>query len=511
MDLKWLNKLKFWSKDAQKKDARGKDTSFDSQLLAMDFYSQLVYMSAIATSGIARDKLVYYAAKLPYIAARYFRKIDFVAKMFNHDYPQACRIVGEKTNDPEVKALLLRLSSALSSGEDVSGFFSRESQICGESYGNNYERRLDLLKKWGDAYVSLIMTTALVTVMSVVSMMVGNVTMTFIVTLSVVTILASFLGTWFLYKTAPREQRIHALAHRSREQAMAKDLVKVILPAGLVVVVFLIIMKVGLGGILLTAGIFLLPIGLVAIIDDSKINKRDMEIATFLRSLGGVMQAIGATASEAMGRLEFRSLGSLKDNVGLLYTRILDGISLHNCWDRFVGETGSEQVNRSVRVFWDGITLGGEPQRVGTEASAFAMKVAFLRAQRNQIAIGFTWLTIAMHAVLSTLSVFIYSVFVTFSNLVNTILPEAGNSGALPSLPAFGLFSQSSAYLNILHFMVLTVVLILTVANALSIHFVNGGHTLKLMFYLGITTAISGGVLIMIPRVVDFIFTPMMG
>jgi hypothetical protein len=40
---------------------------------------------------------------------------------------------------------------------------------------NDYERRLDLLKKWGDAYVSLIMTTALVTVMSVVSMMIGNV------------------------------------------------------------------------------------------------------------------------------------------------------------------------------------------------------------------------------------------------------------------------------------------------------------------------------------------------
>ena len=142
----------------------------------MDFYSQLVYMSAIATSGIARDKLVYYAAKLPFISARYFRKVDFVAKMFNHDYPQACRIVGEKTTEPDVKALLLRLSSALSSGEDVSGFLSRESQICAESYRNSYERRLDLLKKWGDAYVSLIMTTALVTVMSVVSMMIGNVT-----------------------------------------------------------------------------------------------------------------------------------------------------------------------------------------------------------------------------------------------------------------------------------------------------------------------------------------------
>jgi archaeal flagellar protein FlaJ len=507
MNLSWLNKLMFWSKKKKKGDQ--KDKSFDSQLLSMDFYSQLVYMSAISTSGIARDKLVYYAARLPFIAARYFRKIDFVAKMFNHDYPQACRIVGEKTNEPDVKALLLRLSSALSSGEDVAGFLSRESQICGEAYSNSYERRLDLLKKWGDAYIALIMTTALVTVMSVVSMMVGNVTISFIIGLSSVTIITSFIGVWFLYKTAPREVRIHSLDYRSREQVLAKNLIKIVAPAGLIVIVFLIAMRAGLGGILVAAGIFLFPVGLVAVIDDGKIAKRDMEIATFLRSLGGIMQAIGATASEAMGRLEFRSLGSLKENVSLLYTRILDGISLNNCWDRFVGESGSEQVSRSVRVFWDGVNLGGEPQKVGNEASFFAMKISYLRAQRGQIASGFTWLTIAMHAVLSALSVFIYSIFVTFSGIVETIMPKSDTSGALPNLPEFGLFGQSAAYLGLLHFMVLTVILILTVANALSIHFVNGGHNLKILFYLGITAAISGGVLIIVPQVVNLIFKPM--
>jgi archaellum biogenesis protein FlaJ (TadC family) len=108
------------------------------------------------------------------------------------------------------------------------------------------------------------------------------------------------------------------------------------------------------------------------------------------------------------------------------------------------------------------------------------------------------------------LSVFIYSVFVTFSKLVDTIMPKTDNSGALPNLPSFGLFNQSSNYLGLLHFMVLTVVLILTVANALSIHFVNGGHILKMLFYLAITMAISGGVLIIVPQIVNIIFNPML-
>lgn len=504
MSSSWLKKFKFRSKNSQKKKE-----SFDAQLQGIDFFSQLVYMSAISTAGIARDKLVYYAAKLPYIGARYFRKVDFVAKMFNHDYSQACRIVGEKTNESEVKAFLLRLSSTLASGEDVAGFLERESQISAESYGNNYEQRLDLLKKWGDAYVSLIMTTALVTVMAVVSMMIGNMTIAFIMSLSAVTVLASFLGSWFLYKNAPRELKNHSLPICSKEQLLMKNLTRVVLPAGLIIVAFLIIMRVGIGPVLLTAGVFLLPVGLVAVIDDRKINKRDMEVGTFLRSLGGVMQAIGATASEAMGRLEFRSLGSLKENVDLLYTRILNGINLRLCWDRFVGETGSEQVNRSVRIFWDGISLGGEPQKVGNEASSFALKIAFLRAQRSQIASGFTWLTIAMHAVLAALSIFIFSVFGAFSKLVDTIMPKANGATTLPNMPSFGIFGQNSAYLGLLHFMVLMVVLILTVANALSIHFVNGGHILKLLFYLALTALISGGVITIVPQVVNYIFTPM--
>jgi archaeal flagellar protein FlaJ len=504
MNLNWLKKLKFWSKKDEKKEA-----SFDPELLAMDFYSLLAYLSAIATSGIARDKIVLYAAKLPYISARYFRKVDFVAKMFNHDYPQACRIVGEKTTETNVKAFLLRLSSALSSGEDLPNFLSREAQLFAETYSNSYERRLDSLKKWGDAYVSIIMTTALVTVMSVVSMMIGNVTVVFIIALSAVTIFASFLGSWFLYKTAPREVRNHSLPNRSKEQELMRNLARIVLPVGFFAIVFLIATRVGIGGILITAGIFLFPIGFVAVVDDGKISKRDFEVATFLRSLGGVMQAIGATASEAMGRLEFRSLGSMRENVDLLYSRILNGITLRLCWDRFVGETGSEQVNRTVRIFWDGITLGGEPQKVGNEASSFATKISYLRAQRTQIANGFTWLTVVMHAVLTALSAFIYSVFVTFSTLVDTLLPKTDNSGTLPGLSSFGLFGQTSSYLGLLHFMVLTVILILTVANALSIHFVNGGHILKFLFYLAITSAISGAVLVLVPQIVNTIFTPM--
>jgi archaeal flagellar protein FlaJ len=494
---------KFWKKKEENKKAKG----FDNELLEMDFFCQLAYMAAIATSGISRSGLFYQAARLPYTATRYFRRVDFVAKMFNHDYAQACRIVGEKTKEPAIKALLLRLSGALSSGEDLAGFLSRESLVLSESYGNSYERRLEILKKWSDAYVSLILTTALVTVMSVVTMMIGNVTIAFQLSLAILTILATIFGSWFLYHTAPRESTIHSLPYRSREQDVARSLIRLIFPVGGIVILLAIVTRVDLGITMMVISAFLLPVGLVVMIDDGKIIRRDSDIAAFLRSLGGVMQAIAATPAEAISRLDFRSLGTLREDVSLLHTRLMAGVSPDSCWSRFVCETGSELVNRSVRTFWDGITLGGEPQEVGNEASAFAMKISMLRAQRSQIGLGFLWLTITMHTVLTILSVFVYSVFVTFSELVNRLMPKQGlESGIMPTLPSLGLFTQDSTQLSLLHFMVVLIVLVLTVANAFAVYSVSGGSTQKILFYLALTIAISGGVLELVPGIVSTLF-----
>jgi len=497
----------FGRREAKKPGPSGKPDSPDKELLEVDFFCQLAYMAAIATSGISRSGLFYHAARLPYTATKYFRRVDFVAKMFNHDYSQACRIVGEKTREPEIKALLLRLSGALSSGEDIAGFLSREAAILSEAYGSSYERRLDVLKKWSDAYVSLILTSALVTVMSVVTMMIGNVTVVFMISLAVVTILATILGAWFLYHTAPRETKNHSLEYRSQEQDTVRSLSRLVFPAGAVVVVLLLAIKVDLGVALLVASAVLFAVGMVVMSDDKKVEKRDTDIAAFLRSLGGVMQAIGATAAEAIGRIDFRSLGILKEDVRLLHSRLLAGITPDLCWHRFVCETGSELVNRSVRTFWDGITLGGEPQNVGVEASSFATKVSLLRAQRAQVATGFTWLTIAMHAVLTTLSVFIYSIFVTFSGLVKTLMPKEGAASDLvPNLPSMGLFTSGGTQMTLLHFMVITIVFVLTMANAFAIFSVSGGSPKKLIFYLAITVGISGAVLLIVPQVAGAIF-----
>lgn len=503
--MKWY---RFWSKQGEDGSGRkGSTKSINEEVLDMDFFCQLSYMAAIATSGISRSGLFHHAASLPYLSARYFKKAEFVAKAFNHDYSEACRIVGETTKEPEVKSVLLRLSGALSSGEDIITFMERESQVFAESYSNSYERRLEVLRKWTDAYVALILTSAVVTVMAVVTMIIGNVTAGFIIALSALTIMVTVAGAWLIYHNAPRETKVHSLPYRSREQTLARGLTKLCLPLGALVIVAVLAMNGGFGWAMIAAGAFLLPVGMVSRIDDKKIDKRDTEIAGFLRSLGGVSQAIRATVGEGIGRLDFRSMGSLKPDVDLLYTRLLAGINPHRCWERFVGETGSEQVNRSVRIFWDGVTLGGQPERVGNHASDFAMKIAHLRAQRGLIASGLQWLAIAMHAVLAIIVVFIYQTLVVFSALVADMMPEGGIPQGIPGLSSWGLYTSSSPEINMLHVMVMVIIVVLTFANAFAIYSSSGGHIFKLAFYLAITMALSGAALVFVPPLVSLILT----
>lgn len=499
--MKWY---KFWSKgdeDASK--------PVNSEILEMDFFCQLTYMAAIATSGISRTGLFQYAANLPYVSARYFQKANFVAKAFNHDYAEACRMVGQSTAEPEVKSLLLRLSGALSSGEDIAIFLERESQVFSDSYSNQYGRRLEVLKKWTDAYVAMIMTSAIVTVMAVVTMMIGNVTTAFILALSVLTVVVTMAGAWLIYHTAPREVKVHSLPCRSREQDMARGIAKITLPVIGIMIIAAAIMKIDIGWIMLSSGVLLFPLGFVSRKDDQNIEKRDMDIAGLLRSLGGVSQAIRATVSEAMGRLDFHSMGSLKEDVELLYTRLLAGINPDRCWERFVSETGSEQVNRSVRIFWDGVNLGGEPERVGNDASAFAMQISLLRAQRSIITSGIQWLAIAMHVVLTGVVVFIYQTLVTFSSLVQEVAPEGGLTQVMPGMQSFGIYGGGAAEMTLLHSMIIMIVIVLTLANAFAIYATGGGHIFKLSFYLAIMGTISGAAFIFVPPVVNMMLTGM--
>ena len=137
-----------------------------------DLVSQLTHMSAVATSGIARDRLFDGTAELEYSTSKYFRRVHRVAQRLNYDYSKACEVVAEQVQLESVQNLLLHFATAMSAGETEIDFLERETEVQLELYGKKYERDVESLRKWTDAYIALMVSTTLIVVISMVSMMI---------------------------------------------------------------------------------------------------------------------------------------------------------------------------------------------------------------------------------------------------------------------------------------------------------------------------------------------------
>ena len=289
---------------------------------------------------------------------------------------------------------------------------------------------MESLRKWTDAYVALMVSSTLIVVISMVSMMIYSMGSGVIIGLAVIVLVVTLAGSWVIFSNAPHEVKTHRLARKSPEQYQMARLGQILLPVAAAVGAVLGF-TFGFGPALIGAAVVIAPVGYVAFRDDWRIDARDRDTASFLRALGSVMGAVGTTVNEALSRLNRRSLGALEPHVHRLYVRLGNNIAPQLCWLRFAGESGSELVSRSVRVFWDGLRLGGDPERVGSLASNFAQKVSLLRESRKMVTTTFAWVVVPLHCVLLSIMLFITEVLRIFGTELSKVQDESLNSDML--------------------------------------------------------------------------------
>ncbi|MDD5127426.1 MAG: hypothetical protein PHR43_04965 [Dehalococcoidales bacterium] len=472
-------------------------------MMSFDLLYQLSYMSVIAAGGVPRAQIFERAAKLPCTAADYFNRIELASKRLKYDYAQACRLVGESAEDESIKALLLRFSSSLISGEPEAEFLAREAEAQADNYDNEYGRNLEAMKMWTDAYVSLILSAVLVIIIGIVSTMIWRIETGLIIAMAFIAIMTTATGVWLIYVVSPKETMVLSWAG-SREQQIARRLLRYTLPLAVIFGLGLLILKINMGWALLAAAALVFPVGFVMTADDQKVTRRDSEVGTFLRSLGGVCAALGTTVNSALNRLDLDSINNLRVAVKALRTRLVAGIKSRLCWSRFIDETGSELTNRSVGMFYDAIDMGGSAGAAGYQASLYASKIALLRARRKTVAGPFRWLCIAMHGSVVVLLIFVSEVIMAFAGMVSQAqqsLPRVSGAPSMGSLTSFNLSG-----LEVMHSLVIPLVLIFTVANAIAPMLADGGSKFKIFFNLGVTAAISGLSIVVLPTVAKALF-----
>ena len=492
--------------------ADSKRPNVDKKQLAFDLFTHISYMASMATAKASRDVMFNYAATLNLSSTAYFLDINTLVNRLKYDYSEACRAIADRTKDHDVSALLLRMSGSLSSGEDEEEFLTREAAVMAELYRATYETNIESLRKWTDAYSAMVVSAGLIVVVSIISMMIWSLGPGMILMTGTVTMTVAIIGSWTIYLSAPKESYTRTSGLSSPNQLVALNLFKYLVPAGFILGMGAAAAtggQLGIGFIILGAS--LLPSGFIMNRDAKRLMTVDADVATATRMLGGVTDAIGTTVSDALGKVDRRSLGSLEPYFRRLEVRVRSGITPDRCWDHLVKESGSELMERTINIFWDALTIGGNPLVTGKTAAFFSAEIALLREKRQLVAQTFGYLTIPLHAAMVGLLIFIVNVMQLFaeSMLSDTDSVDPNSSGApIPDIAGSSGFNTfASVNFEFLNVIITMVVVVFTIANAVAPWAASGGHRMRAGYQLGVMMVVSGICMTVIPPVSAMIFT----
>jgi flagellar protein FlaJ len=488
----------------------------EDQAIMLDLLNILTYMSSIATANISRDKIFEYASEQDGITAKSLKKLYLLTRNLGYNYATACRMVAEEASHPALSDFLIRLSNAMSTGEDEEKFLRGETERMVEVYTNKYLTDVETLKKWTDGYAALLVSVVLVIAVFLISTMLFNMGDTFLMSVlaGFLFCFVTFFAVYVIYRAAPYETMMHSLEIKSKEQQLARKMSRIILPVLVMVALILVVTGVEPWIIFLVIAAMLAPIGMVGMRDLKKIEKRDFDISTFLKSLGTIAGTAEATLTVALEHLDKKSVASLEEPVNRLQKRLINGINPKICWHYFLGETGSELVNRFTTVFLDAIGLGGNPIKIGEVTALSSLRIAILRAKRKLVSSGFINLVIPLHATMSGVLLFIYRIMYSFNQAVIKMMEAHSTEvgGAMEQMPAgIGFFDLGGGDIAFIGTYVTIIILVLTIANILASKFAVGGSNYTLCLYASILFFVSAIVLYVIPIFANNLFSMEMG
>ena len=202
-----------------------------------------------------------------------------------------------------------------------------------EQYISRYNRGVETLQKWGDAYAALLVSVTLIVVVSLISTMMINLGSYMIIMMVTTMFGVTTTGVYVICKAAPHEVKTYKNRRGPLERRRALLLFYSLSPLGLITLLFMANNgALGLG--FLALGASLAPSAFYAYRDDSKVARMDAELPNFIRALGNVSGALGVTLSTAINKIDKRAMGAtLEPYIKRLQARLKVQISPDVCWE----------------------------------------------------------------------------------------------------------------------------------------------------------------------------------
>ncbi|WP_292424070.1 archaellar assembly protein FlaJ [Methanoregula sp.] len=493
----------------------------ENKKMGADLLFMTTYMASLAIANATRPEIFSYASnRHEYISAKYIAKVDTFVKKWNYSYAEALSIIAERTQNDILRSMLNRYASSIDSGVPDEDFMINELSTVRSVYRNQLEQGMSMLQKWGDAYVAMLLSGTVIAIIIMVSVVIytpGDIQSTFDMSYAIILAISVF-GIVLMYTSVPDDPKTHGLpGQTSKEQKTIHAMERIIVPLTLALVVILAILGVSAGLIFILVGILMAPLGVVGFIDDHNITLRDNDFSVFIRNFGAVMGGQGTTAVYALGSIDRKSLTALEPLVNSVYSKLNLGLDEKQCWDKFIGESGSNLIYKYLNIYRDTVALGGPPEPIGTVVGSSMFEQTLLREKKDMLAKSFVVLLVPMHIAMTGIFVALYQILLVLTGSISSMMTQFQNTPATSGGQSAGVSMGNvfSGGMNLFTkfpaeamqtYVVITLV-ILTASNIIAARIVGGGDRYMYYFYAAIFCTLTGLVFLVTPMGVGLFFS----
>lgn len=364
--------------------ASSRADDIDNQLALL-----ITYMGGLSTSQAARDDIFAKAASKKEefgAAAAEIERVRIIAKSWNFGYIDATIVVAKTTPSRLFEDFLSRFSQALDSGEPLSEFLAKEQRVIIDRWSSNYRRKLKGLENLADAYLAVQTSLAFVsiTVLMMITLFGGGgpvlLMLMLLIVFSANTALTAAHGS-----VAPNDPLcIKGQKTPGNEKLFQLMLFSLIIVLPLVLFAALIF-RIPFAICLILVGLGFLPTGRAAEQYQKDIARRDENYPIFIRTLGGTSSALGGSLFDSVELLTKQHFGALTKAVRLLNARAKFGVEAHIVWDSFARETESNLIHKFMKLYVEGVDMGGDPSKISQFVSEIVERILELRKDRDQV------------------------------------------------------------------------------------------------------------------------------
>ena len=393
----------------------------------------------------------------------------------------------------------LKMAQIISVGTSLKDFLRLEFERLKMSLESEYERRINKMKTFVDAYSAMLSAISFISLaMLITSLVFAPRPPQDLMLMAIFLVVSLQTATTLLVNAnAPYDRIPHQMEGRPAELKRAELLNKTALLSSLALLVASLVLaslsylaEIELGdNLYLFLSLSGVPSFLAGVIGRKcvkEVKRREEYFPIFIKTFGEAASVVGISPLEVVRTIIYNDFGTLNKLVKRFYKRLKMGIDKKVAWRFFEAESGSSLIARGIEVYEAATEVGGDPKEVSNRISDFSLLILLLRRKREQIAGYAKGLLIPLHA--ATVGVFsllraLLAVFMKLSSLVSPYL----------NLIAFVPMSLVDLYL-------LIVISSLIIGTSLTLYFIDGESPFSLSYYSGVLLLITGAVFLLVSK-----------